>query len=228
MKKLLSQNAKMKKSTIEGLPVYLRNFDILSQVNCLNKKLCAGKYCYAYILETVFPSYRKSNEQKTEATKKSDFIPMMDAEVKAMPRTRKGQRNIVRIHASGDFYDVTYLLKWIAIMKLNPDVTFYAYTKMVSMIKGMQARLGLPSNFIVIYSYGGKEDHLINPETDRHAFVFKDAEYIDAGYADASDNDLVAIGDNHRIGLSYHAKIKFENSGWAKVKRNYISQALSA
>jgi hypothetical protein len=225
-KPLLSANTKMKKSSIDGVPVYLRNFDLPSQVTCFNRKLCAGKNCYAFLLEQRFPNYKASNESKLEASMRGDFVPVMGAEINATPRGRKGQRKIVRIHASGDFYDMTYLLKWVAIMMLYPEVTFYAYTKMVSMIKGVRSTFGLPSNFVVIFSYGGKEDHLIDPAVDRHAFVFKDRESFDAGYADASDNDLVAIGNNHRIGLAYHAKVRWEDSLWSKVVRNEKSVAL--
>jgi hypothetical protein len=46
---------------------------------------------------------------------------------------------------------------------------------------------------------------MINPDSDRHARIFKtESELIAAGYANASNNDLIAIGDNPKIGLLAH------------------------
>jgi hypothetical protein len=87
-------------------------------------------------------------------------------------------------------------------MTENPKVKFYAYTKQVKMFKGLE----LPENFVVIFSYGGKQDALINPETDRHAAVFKSlSDLLAAGYVDSSKDDSIAhMSENHRIGLVYH------------------------
>ena len=49
-----------------------------------------------------------------------------------------------------------------------PDVLFYAYTKEVTMLKGVV----VPDNFRVVFSYGGQEDDAIDRSVDRHADVF--------------------------------------------------------
>jgi hypothetical protein len=36
---------------------------------------------------------------------------------------------VLRIHASGEFYSAAYAQKWITIVKRNPKVFFYAYTR---------------------------------------------------------------------------------------------------
>jgi hypothetical protein len=61
----------------------------------------------------------------------------------------------------------------------------------------------MPENFILIFSYGGKEDYLINKETDRHSDVFYDYdEMIASGYNDIGDDDKeAAINPNHKVGL---------------------------
>jgi len=217
---MLSENGKMTKAIgYDGRPVWVRNFDI-ARWSCLSAGICGGSNCYGDKLEKLYPSYLEKVERNGEATKRPEFVDEMDAEVKYTKRTVRDRQKWQRIHALGDFYDATYLLKWIAIMKRNPDVNFYAYTKRVSLVKFVRDRWGLPDNFTVIFSYGGKEDHLIDPAVDRHAFVFKDRASFDEGYADASDNDMVAVDpSNHRIGLRYHALKKFEKSGWAKLKR---------
>jgi len=220
-KPLLSENGKMTKAVgYTGLPVYVRNFDI-SRISCNWAHLCGGSNCYVAKLENLYQEYKAKLDRNYEYTKSPQFVPDMIKEIGHIKRTMKDRQKWQRIHAAGEFYDATYLLKWCAIMKALPHVNFYAYTKAVSVVKFVRDRFGLPENFTVIFSYGGKEDHLIDPSVDRHSFVFKDDASFDAGYANASDNDMVAVDpSNHRIGLRYHAQKKFESSGWAKLVRN--------
>jgi hypothetical protein len=96
----------------------------------------------------------------------------------------------IRIHDSGDFFSREYLEAWIDVVKSFPDVMFYAYTKEVEMLKGYE----LPDNFRIIFSMGGKQDHLINKDQDRHAEVFPTMEALtEAGYTDQEDSDLLAF-----------------------------------
>jgi hypothetical protein len=63
----------------------------------------------------------------------------------------------------------------------------------------------LPDNFTLIKSEGGKRDDMIDAANDRHARIFKtEVELLAEGYANASDNDLIAIGNNPKIGLLAH------------------------
>ena len=105
----------------------------------------------------------------------------------------------VRIHDSGDFFSEEYLDAWIGLAGINPRVTFYAYTKEVEMVKKKQ----LPSNFKILFSMGGKQDHLIDKENDRHADVFPSLEALrNAGYSDQGENDLLAITlPTNKIGI---------------------------
>lgn len=99
----------------------------------------------------------------------------------------------VRIHDAGDFFSEDYLRMWLKLATLVPEVTFYCYTKEVSMFKRVLSE-GCPSNFKYLFSMGGKEDHLIDKENDRHAEVFPDdAAILDAGYMNQSASDLLAI-----------------------------------
>jgi hypothetical protein len=60
-----------------------------------------------------------------------------------------------------------------------------------------------PDNFKYLYSMGGKQDHLIDLENDRHAEVFPDdAAILDAGYANQDASDLLAITlPSNKIGI---------------------------
>ena len=96
-------------------------------------------------------------------------------------------------------------------------VSFYAYTKQVEMFQNEKARI--PSNFTVIFSYGGKQDALIDVTNDRHARVFESIEALElAGYADGTHDDMVAaLGESNKIGLCYHGVKSFKNTKWDKV-----------
>ena len=186
---LLTQNAKMKKTSKEN-KAKIFNFSIPAyktrsgKVTCPFAKECV-KYCYA----------QKGNYTR-KISKTDTFIPLMNEEIKKKKATH------VRIHDSGDFYSINYLLKWIQITNDNKDVIFYAYTKSIKFFKGC---INIPKNLKIIFSEGSKTDNLINTAKDRHARIFKSKELLSAaGYINASDNDLKAITDNKKVGLVYH------------------------
>jgi hypothetical protein len=190
---LLTQNSKLKKtSKLNNLRVF--NFGIPAQDTCIWAGECK-KFCYAskgaYIWSNVKPAFQR----RYETTKQDNFPQLMIAEI------IKKKASHVRIHDSGDFYSREYLHKWFKVMGSLPDVTFYAYSKSLPLFEGIK----LPKNFVLIKSEGGKRDDLINPITDRHARIFKtEQDLLNAGYVNASENDLKAIGDNFKIGLIAH------------------------
>ena len=198
---LLTQNAKMKKTSKEN-KAKIFNFSIPAyktrsgKVTCPFAKECV-KYCYAQKGNyTRFPKAQELMEQKYKISKTDTFIPLMNEEIKKKKATH------VRIHDSGDFYSINYLLKWIQITNDNKDVIFYAYTKSIKFFKGC---INIPKNLKIIFSEGSKTDNLINTAKDRHARIFKSKELLSAaGYINASDNDLKAITDNKKVGLVYH------------------------
>lgn len=109
---------------------------------------------------------------------------------------------VVRIHDSGDFLSDEYLIAWLTIAEQTPDVLFYAYTKEVTRMRRVAAG-SAPANFLWCYSMGGKEDHLLDLDVDRHADVFPDEAAIEAaGYENQDDHDLLCVvSANHRVGI---------------------------
>lgn len=98
----------------------------------------------------------------------------------------------VRIHDAGDFFSDEYLAAWAGVADRVDDVLFYAYTHEVSRTKRLEHLF--PVNLRVLFSTGGLEDHLIDPDTDRHADVFPSEEAIGhAGYESQDGNDLLAV-----------------------------------
>tara|TARA_R100000655_G_scaffold109403_1_gene163801 strand:+ start:874 stop:1479 length:606 start_codon:yes stop_codon:yes gene_type:complete len=199
---LLTQNAKMKKTSLEN-NAKIFNFSIPAYKTKSGKITCpfadsCVKYCYAQKGNyTRFPKIQELMEEKYKTTKQDNFILLMNEEIKKKKATH------IRIHDSGDFYSIKYLIKWVDIATQNKEVIFYAYTKSIKFFK--EYNINLPNNFKVIFSEGSKKDELINTLKDRHARIFKSVtELLSAGYIDASNNDLKAITENKKVGLVYH------------------------
>lgn len=220
MTQLLTQNAKMKKSSINGLKVF--NFgipafkSISGMSTCPSASTCV-KGCYARDGAYNWTPTKKAYEYRLTATLTENFVEVMDKLIKA--KAKRTKQLVIRIHDSGDFYNAAYATKWFAIMDKNPSVRFYAYTKMVRMFKEFQKVILLPDNFTLIYSFGGKDDNLIDTKVDRHALVFERGEtLLERGYVDSSDDDMIAaMGESNRIGLVYHGTRKFSNTTWKNV-----------
>ena len=193
MTQLFTRNGKLKKAEY-----YTVNFGIPALKTCPMADACKS-FCYANKGAYAWPVVKAAYEYRFQMTRKPEFITMA---VDALRRKKKLQK--VRIHDSGDFYNKEYLYKWIEIAKALPNIEFYAYTKRVKLLKDNAS--ALPSNMTIIYSIGGREDHLIDQNVDRHSKIFNSLdELTNAGYIDTSVNDSNAVNkNNHRIGLVIH------------------------
>ena len=195
---LLTQNAKMKKSSIKTF-----NFGITalyserySMKTCPSAKECAVN-CYARQGTYTWTPVKNAYENRLGITLQDNFSELMIDEIKR----KKAQ--VIRIHDSGDFYSREYLQKWLKVMDNLPNVKFYTYTKSYSLFEAEN----LPDNFIVIYSQGSSENMPINK---RHARVFLTEDALnEAGYVNATNDDTIAWqSDNINIGLIYHGNKK--------------------
>jgi hypothetical protein len=164
----------MKRATTQDVVVY--NFGIPAKNTCPSAEECK-EYCYATKGFYAMPSVQKAYEFRFKLSKQMEFPTIMQYEVESLPV----RPTHIRIHDSGDFYNEAYLRKWIIVANNNPDIVFYGYTKQVAMM----LRNGhiIPSNLKLIFSYGGKDDALIDPDEHRHSYIFGDKESLDrSGY----------------------------------------------
>jgi hypothetical protein len=207
-KKLISQNGKMKKSHFHdfNLPAfkafYAKDGKLIPHVTCPGAGACAA-FCYASQGTYTFSRVKVAHSRNLtmvmvdrEAWKKQ-IIDELHQIVKF------GKINAFRVHTSGDFFDASYYDDWLTIAKNFPSLQFYAYSKMVKMIKNHHRKV---DNFSVIFSYGGKQDSLIDPKKNRHSRVFKTYEdMINEGYSDTTETDENAANPKlKKIGLVYH------------------------
>lgn len=191
--KLLSQNRELKKDGIYNwtLPAFGVKLTNGKNMNvCPNAGACAP-ICYARSGTYNFSNVKRRHIANLEFILEEPelWLERMVAEVSKPKMVGK----FVRIHDAGDFFSEEYLNLWLRIARAVPAVTFYCYTKEVSLFKRV-VEPDCPQNFRYLYSMGGKEDYLIDKERDRHADVFPDdAAILNAGYMNQSETDLLAI-----------------------------------
>jgi hypothetical protein len=223
---LLTQNREMKQDGVWNftLPAWVVELPDGSHFNvCPNAGACA-KFCYARNGTYLFPKVRGKHLTNLElVTGDEDWPHKILAELRHRRFRPTGQKReipgledvshlgewgqswikvggqAVRIHDSGDFFNRSYLEGWIYVAEAMQDILFYAYTKEVSMVREKT----LPENMLIVFSMGGKQDHLLDLEVDRHADVFPDLEAIEAaGYYSQHESDLLAVlAPSNRIGI---------------------------
>jgi hypothetical protein len=184
--------------TIPALGVKLDDGRVIR--TCPQAGVCA-QFCYARNGTFKFPTAKKAHARNLVMA--LDNLDGWKADmIQELRHKRYRGGKYVRIHDAGDFYNEEYLRAWMEIAESIPDVTFYAYTKEVSLFK--RVAVGYASdNFKWLYSLGGLEDHLVDRELDRHAEVFPSTEALEAaGYYNQEKSDLLAIeAPSHKIGI---------------------------
>lgn len=198
---LLTQNSDLKKTGIYGwtLPAHFVTLSNGVRFNtCPNAGVC-GAMCYAKNGTYQFSNVKKAHLEKLELVLNdpNKWFDLMNSELK----NKKYINKFIRVHDGGDFYSEDYAKMWLLIAKKNTQITFYSYTKEVDLFKNKIVNL-IPENFIVIYSFGGKQDNLIDRENDRHSDVFTDYnKMIELGYNDIKDDDKLAAIGSKKVGL---------------------------
>jgi hypothetical protein len=223
---LASQNSKLKESSKNsdlyelyniGIPAYKSQSGIIT---CPNAKHCISG-CYARNGAYLFSNVAKKYEERLNIVQSIFFMDTISRDIdKILARIEKktpNKRLLLRINDSGDLFDEHYRRSFIQLANKYTDIHVYAYTKMVRWAKSMSYFDILPQNATLILSYGGTEDHLIDPKRDRHAKVFEYETDIPSHYANASHDDTVAIGNNPNIGLAFHHRKNYANTGWKNV-----------
>ena len=212
-KRILTKNMKMKATEVAHPDLRIRCISMPPIKTCPMADKCKQS-CYACHGRMGMKNFIRACAENLQMVKDGSFWYKLEAELAYEKRlaAKKGKQLYIRIHDSGDFFDRMYLMNWLNVMEHHPDVRFYAYTKSVSLLKSER----LPENFTVIFSYGGKEDHLIEP-TDRHAHVVQ--RWIPWDYTDGSEDEIYAMNPNvTKIGLVYHGPLAHSFSTYSSKK----------
>ena len=223
--RLLTQNSELRRVGVYNwtIPAHVVTLTNGQRFNCCPHAGSCGRVCYAkfgtytfsnvkarhllnleYVLEQGDAWQQQMISEVTHKrmnpTLKPHDLPF-DADDVWLKGWAEHGGKAVRIHDAGDFYDESYFQRWVHIARKAPYVLFYAYTKEVSMM--LRYMHHFPKNFRIVFSYGGKEDRLINRDEHRHADVFPTAQELnEAGYFDQADNDLLAVvAPTNKIGI---------------------------
>ena len=103
----------------------IASFSVPTGVTCPGKTEWCHESCYAHRPEVQYPAVLPSYERNLASSKLSSFVRLTTLAIQALPASY----SLFRIHVAGDFYSVKYINKWIAIVKANPTMSFYAYTR---------------------------------------------------------------------------------------------------
>jgi hypothetical protein len=167
-KAILGTNAKMEKSKTEGEIIYDLTLPALSGIvvdedtgDFVEITTCPGAgqcqlFCYArkggYVM---FPASSMSAAQALNflVNDPEGYSARVNQEIKAVKSRadKAGIQLVVRWHDAGDFFSKEYLDLAYDVAKSNPDVQFYAYTKMGDVATG-----ATPANFTMNFSSGSK------------------------------------------------------------------------
>ena len=102
--------------------------------SCPGQTAACESVCYAGKLERIFPAFGKVMAANWAAVKDasySDLVSSLDAIVADFISDcdkRKCAR-VFRIHHDGDFFSRRYAKAWAKVIRNNPSVTFWAYTR---------------------------------------------------------------------------------------------------
>jgi hypothetical protein len=165
---ILGTNAKMEKSKTEGEIIYDLTLPALSGIvvdedtgDFVEITTCPGAgacqlFCYArkggYVM---FPASSMSAAQALNflVNDPEGYTARVNQEIKTVKAKadKAGIQLVVRWHDAGDFFSKEYLDLAYGVAKSNPDVQFYAYTKMGDVATG-----AAPANFTMNFSSGSK------------------------------------------------------------------------
>ena len=210
---LSNANAKLSKY-FDKYGYKVMSFGLNAIETCPFRGECA-KGCYATQGSYKWSPVRKKRDNNLRYSKLDDFVYRMNYHLEQARPKRGNKELVIRIHDSGDFYSQSYANKWVEIAEQNKDVHFYAYTKSVRYFRDNYDKL--PDNLKIIFSFGGKDDHLIDTDKHAHCHIFPDTfNLLWNGYEDASNNDMVAaFSETKRIGIIYHG---YNSKSWATNK----------
>jgi len=114
--------------------------------------------CYAASVEARAPDARRAHWHNFDLLRGKTESEMGVLIESSLPNGVK----VVRIHASGDFFNKAYFYAWAGVALAHPEITFCAYTKILEYVR-YSHEMALP-NFRLVYSHGGKHDAEVTNE----------------------------------------------------------------
>lgn len=167
-------------------------WDMPHPFTCRGAGVCRT-YCYQNKVVQRFKRVQRRRKLNLLFTMSQDFTEKMVLLLRVRPE------RIVRLHAAGDFYSQKYLDNWKLIAKANPNKIFWTFTKAFD----LDLYSDLPSNLIIIQSYGSKFDEKIDPAKNTWRVI--------KSLAEKKPYEFVAPADMEWCGIDCKYCMKKEN-----------------
>ena len=98
-------------------------FNLPAVTTCPGMSSACACCCYAQRGRWLFPNVQRALAWNLRIAQQPHFVDEVVEEV------RRRQVRVLRIRASGDFFDEPYTRKWADVLDLSPRVKAYAYTR---------------------------------------------------------------------------------------------------
>jgi hypothetical protein len=152
----------------------------------------AGKckqHCYASCGNYGFPTVKNHLQHNLEAAN-GDLPSLLQPEINRLRilAQNTGKQLIIRLHDTGDFFNMDYIQKWNRIIQANPDIIFYCYTKSWQLLDSAEMNW---QNVFYIPSTGGISDDKLGRRA--HATVIPEHADAPDGYALGIEDDLANL-----------------------------------
>ncbi len=116
-------NISLKNTKLGKIP----SFSLSAIESCPGKTTWCENKCYADKVERIYKNAEIAYRYNLlQARTNKDFVLLMNTELSKL--SKKGIKKF-RWHVSGDFFSVKYIYDWINIVKANPEIVFYGYTR---------------------------------------------------------------------------------------------------
>lgn len=173
----------------------------LSRANRKTGKITDGAHtqyrCYAASVEARFPTVRKAHWHNRMALDRLSTDQMVELISESLP----ARVEVVRIHSSGDFFSQEYFDAWVGVARMNPDIIFFGYTKILPYVSA-----DIPDNMSLVYSHGGVMDNQVTNEPVCYV-VNTFTEAVELGVQVACEAHPADDFDFIRKGLSFALEI---------------------
>jgi len=126
--------------------------------------------CYAASNEVIYQTAYRLRKRNLETLTKSLSLGV-DKLSELISNSLPKNAGIIRIHSSGDFFVKNYFESWLKVIKENPNILFYAYTKQIKFWVDYKQEIDNLPNFVLTASYGGRQDEYIDKNNLRSVKV---------------------------------------------------------
>lgn len=125
--------------TKSGAPAIANTFGLPSgvQFSCPDQTAFCGKICYAGKLEKIYKGVSAVLLHNWQLVSGADY-PTMVALLSDMIASfvkdceKRNAEKLFRIHWDGDFFSGVYVSAWSAVVRANPGVRFWVYTRVAT------------------------------------------------------------------------------------------------